>query len=211
MRLKKPSPSRRRRALRWAALALTLLLVNAILGRYPLLPSRALSIEASKYALWDTEILHSTWDGTRRIFLCRAEAGLYCAVVSFDPLFGWDIYREPLVVPWDSRPLQGADGSWTDQQTSVYLFGFVPEGEDPPTFSIRTGESLASSHFEPVKEIEQVTPQPEIPGEGGSYYLSIYHYPSSADVGRIYGQDRQGAWSLLRFQRTPVFYWPLNW
>ena len=41
MRLKKPSPSRRRRALRWAALALTLLLVNAILGRYPLLPSRA--------------------------------------------------------------------------------------------------------------------------------------------------------------------------
>ena len=111
MRLKKPSPSRRRRALRWVALALTLLLVNAILGRYPLLPSRALSIEASKYALWDTEILHSTWDGTRRIFLCRAEAGLYCAVVSFDPLFGWDIYREPLVVPWDSRPLQGADGS----------------------------------------------------------------------------------------------------
>ena len=115
------------------------------------------------------------------------------------------------MVPWDSRPLQGADGSWTDQQTSVYLFGFVPEGEEPPTFSIRTGESLASSHFDPVKEIEQVTPQPEIPGEGGSYYLSIYHYPSSADVGRIYGQDGQGAWSLLRFQRTPVFYWPLNW
>ena len=125
MRLKKPSPSRRRRALRWAALALALLLINAALGRYPLLPSRALAIEASKYALWDTKILHSTWDGTRRIFLCRAEVGLYCATVSFDPLFGWDLYGEPLVIPWDSQPLQGADGSQTDQQTSVYLYGLI--------------------------------------------------------------------------------------
>ena len=210
MSINRPAPSRKRRGLKWLAILAALVLFNTCTGLYPLLPIQAVRAQEEPYGLRDAETVRAVWDGGRLVYLRQGPTYFSISEASFHLLGGW-YATAPLEIPLDSDCPWGAWIASSGTEARIILFGFVPEGEDPPTFSIRTGEPLASSYFEPVKEIEQVTPQPEIPGEGGSYYLSIYHYPSSADVGRIYGQDGQGAWSLLRFQRTPVFYWPLNW
>ena len=209
---KHPAPSRKRRGLRWLAILAALVLFNACTGIYPLLPSQALSSAEGRYSPGDAETARAVWDGGRLVYLRHGLTHFSISEAAFHLLGGW-YTTAPLEIPLDSERPWGAWIASSGTEARIILFGFVPEGEEPPEFSIRTAGHGAIIELDEgeIQEAERFTPQAEIPGEGGSYYLSIYHYPSSANVGRIYGQDGQGEWSLLRFQRSPGFYWPLNW
>ena len=202
MSRKHPAPSRKRRGLRWLAILAALVLFNACTGIYPLLPSQALSSAEGRYSPGDAETARAVWDGGRLVYLRQGPTYFSISEASFHLLGGW-YATVPLEIPLDSDCPWGAWIASSGTEARIILFGFVPEGEEPPTFSIRTGMPPASSHFVPVKEIEQVTPQADIPGAGGGYFLRIFRCPipqrGYAEAGYI---RKDGTWASLEYYRT---------
>lgn len=178
MARKRKVPTRKRRALRWLTVLTALVVLSAVLDIYYLFPSQALAYLDSREGLTDTETVHSTWDGLRRLYLRRCDSGFYFTSLEFEPFMGWIPLRSSFLT-WKDSPLWGVDIVCEDGEARVALFGFVPDGEAPPVFSVRTGDANsllgAASTVEP--EIAQFTPQAGLPGEGGNFCLAVLRYP----------------------------------
>ena len=200
MARKRKVPSRKRRGLKWLSILAVLLLVNGILNLYPLFPGQVLATEESRYGIWDAETVRAIWDGGQRLYLRRSASQFSFSAVGFHPLSGWSSSIPPLGIPLDSEHPWGAWVRTSDDEARIVLFGFLPEEEEPPVLSIRAGEdssNLAGSTGE--TEIDQFTPQADIPGEGGSYCLTVLRYsiPQGGYV-RLYIQE-PGAWARLEY------------
>lgn len=198
MARKAETPSRKRRGLKWLAVLAVLLLVNVFLNLYTLFPGQALDDEESRYGLWDAETVDGIWDGGQRLYLRRSAAYFSLSAVAFSPLSGWSSWMSPLVIPLDDEQLWGAQVNCSGTEANMVLFGFVPDGQEAPTLSIRAGEAdNRFGNMENETEIDQIVPQADIPGEGGNYYLSSFRYTIPQDgYAAVYIQE-QGAWVRL--------------
>ena len=199
MARKRKVPTRKRRALRWLTVLAALVVLSAVLDIYYLFPSQALAYLDSREGLTDTETVHSTWDGLRRLYLRRCDDGFYYTHLVFYPLSsGWYPRKFMFFADQDSPPFWGAFIHSERGEARMDLFGFVPEGEEPPVFSIRTTKYDTNGATVSMTETDRFTPQADIPGEGGRYCLMTRRYPcpnfSSID---IYVQQEDGTWKEL--------------
>ena len=192
-----PAPSRKRRGLRWLAILAALVLFNTCTGLYPLLPIQAVRAQEEPYGLGDAETVRAVWDGGRLVYLRQGPTYFSISEASFHLLGGW-YATAPLEIPLDSDCPWGAWIASSGTQARIILFGFVPEGDEPPVFSIRTTKYDTNGAAVSMTETDRFTPQADIPGEGGRYCLMTRRYPcpnfSSID---IYVQQTDGTWKEL--------------
>ena len=109
MSRKHPAPSRKRRAIRWAAALAVLLVLNTVLGLYYLFPGQTLAYLETRYSMTNMETVHSAWDGLRRLYLRRGDGGLYYTALEFIPWIGWDYSAFVPLSAQDTPPLWGGN------------------------------------------------------------------------------------------------------
>ena len=199
-----PAPSRKRRGLRWLAILAALVLFNTCTGLYPLLPIQAVRAQEEPYGLRDAETVRAVWDGGRLVYLRQGPTYFSISEASFHLLGGW-YATVPLEIPLDSDCPWGAWIASSGTEARIVLFGFVPEGEEPPELSIRTAGHGAIIELDEgeIQEAERFTPQADIPGAGGGYFLRISRCPipqrGYAEAGYI---RKDGTWASLEYYRT---------
>lgn len=193
MARKTKAPSRKRRGLKWLTVLAVLLLVNVFLNLYCLFPGQALAEEESRYGLWDAETVGGIWNSGQRLYLRRSDTYFSLSAVAFHPLTGWESWMSPLVIPLDDEQLWGAQVNCSGTEANMVLFGFVPDGEEAPTLSVRVGEAdNRFGNMEYETEIDQIVPQADISGEGGNYYLSSFRYTIPQDgYAAVYIQEQE--------------------
>ena len=204
MSRKHPAPSRKRRGLRWLAILAALVLFNACTGIYPLLPSQALSSAEGRYSPGDAETARAVWDGGRLVYLRHGLTHFSISEAAFHLLGGW-YATAPLEIPLDSERPWGAWIASSGTEARIVLFGFVPEGEEPPELSIRTAGHGAIIELDEgeIQEAELFTPQADIPGAGGGYFLRIFRCPIPQRGYAMVGYIREdGTWAGLEYYRT---------
>ena len=198
MARKAKTPDRKRRGLKWLTVLAVLLLANVFLNLYCLFPGQALAEEENRYGLWDAETVGGIWDGGKRLYLRQSDTYFSLSAVAFHPLVGWGTRISPLVIFLDDDQLWGARVNCSGTEANMVLFGFVPDGKEAPTLSVRVGEAdNRFGNMENETEIDQIVPQADISGEGGNYYLSGFRYTIPQDgYAAVYIQE-QGEWVRL--------------
>ena len=195
--------TRKDKGVRWLLrLALLLVLLN-LTGIYHIHPDQTLKAPLQKAALAPVEVIHREWAGMAPepavsiledslLLVGQNRDAVTLMAAEFHPLAGW----------YDSGPVSEIlfedpttwNRSWTVRDSDypekewVCLFGFVPTGEEPPTFKVgmydyrvpfgegefeNAGDYVVYGgyHFDPANEPQTVTPTPTIPVKGGMCYL----------------------------------------
>ena len=147
--------SRRQQALFAVALLAAAVALSQMLGLIALLPGQVVRENELSNGLPAMEIFYSADGGEapmrgKRLYLSRSGDTLLYSVAQFTPLGGW-------------YPM-------------LCLFGFVPEGEEPPSFTL-TVIGLEEAAF----YSETFTPAAEIPTAGGACFLLTATYPLPAE------------------------------
>ena len=192
-------PGRRRRGLRWLAILAALVLFNACTGLYPLLPIQAVRAQEARCALWGAETVAAAWEGgATRLLLRQTEAGFHLSAATLTPM-GWRCVESPSPIAREESQSVAAWALCEGGTARLRLWGFVPEGAEAPELSIRAGERDTSFAAAPeaLTELERFTPRADIPGEGGSYFLSSLRCAiPEGGFAAVYIQE-QGAWVRL--------------
>lgn len=184
---------RKGRALRWLTALAAILLVNFFLNLYPLFPGQALAALDANYATRDMETLQMIRDGAWRVYLRQSPSDFSLSFLKWTILEGWQPWIQGPTISWGDNQLYGFYRLQNDEEMVVYLFGFVADGEEPPTLGISL-PGQGNPYREGFQPEEVVTPQPDIPGNGGMFYFSSHRYSiSPAGGGGVYIWD-QSKW-----------------
>lgn len=193
--------SRRGMALRRLALLLVLLVGSAALrigiGSYCVTPEQALRRMESQNGVSDLEVIHTeksvdTPKGDYLLQICRN--GEYMAFVSMRHTadHGWGVHIFNVMEmndPEDPRFVWECEMGDTGKSW-VCLFGFVPEGEEPPAFRVGVFNDGREQEDGSDRLLDAViyTPVPTIPVEGGKLFLEQHIY-SAPHPKEYYGFD----------------------
>ena len=217
---KKKVLTRRRRALGWLGRLVVLILACQLIGLNFLFPARTISGICQTNGMEETEVFYSAWGQyspmkTKRVYLSRNDDVILLSAAQFHPMMGWYSVGPGLILDPDDPECR--DGTWFVRKKEgdawICLAGFVPEGERPPTFSI--GHYQASEEWvddigyqkfanEPVN----VTPEPNIPVEGGSCYLEFYPFETREGeerVGYMIARNTDGYLSEFDMRLSTIF------
>ena len=127
---------RKGRALRWLTALAAILLVNFFLNLYPLFPGQALAALDANYATRDMETLQMIRDGAWRVYLRQSPSDFSLSFLKWTILEGWQPWIQGPTISWGDNQLYGFYRLQNDEEMVVYLFGFVADGEEPPTLGI---------------------------------------------------------------------------
>lgn len=210
--MKRPSLSRRAKAVRrlTALILLTLVLGAAMIlsGAYLLKPEDTLHAAAYELGVEELTLLHKQqihgWpEGDMTLLVGRTGNYVVLVEASFSVLTGWqggaanvlDISKPR------ERDCAYAEGSIRELEGWALLFGFVPEGEEPPTFRLGF-KDYRGEDFQELKGVATpvyVTPTPTIPVEGGMLYLEQHAHAMTGDynpkhIGFSVWQYKDGEW-----------------
>ena len=184
--------SRRGRALRRLALLLVLLAASAALrigiGSYCVTPEQALRRMESQNGVSGLEIIRTTDSvgnpgGEKRILICHTEGYIALNLVKFTPMSGWGS-RAFYVLDTDNtdnpkdRNLLYMCEEMDTGEAWFCLFGFVPEGEEPPTFrvGIYNEDARKEDGSDQLLNTVTYTPTPTIRVEGGMLFFEQHTY-----------------------------------
>jgi len=212
--MKKRGLSRRAKAVRrlTALIVLSLVLGAAMVlsGAYLLKPEDTLRPVAYELGVEELTLIRKQqirgWpEGDMTLLVSRTGDYIVMHEVSFSFLTGW-LAGAPHVLdvnePRERHYVQIESFLW-DLEGWGLLFGFVPEGEEPPTFRLGfvdyRGEGFRA--FEGVAAPVYVTPQPTIPTEGGMIYLEPHFHSMTGDydpkhIGFDISQQKDGEWGI---------------
>jgi len=189
--------TRKDKGIRWTLrLALLVVLLN-VTGIYHIHPDQTVTAPLQKAGIAPVEIIHREWARKEPVkdwllMVGENEDALALMATKFHPLTGWyecgpvsEIIfedRETYARSWIVHNRDESEKEW------VVLFGFVPHGEQPPTFKVGMydyrapfGEGVFDNpedyvvygeyHFDADNEPATITPTPTIPVRGGMCYL----------------------------------------
>ena len=222
--------SRRQKALRWLLRLVALVLLLNITGIYYLSPDQTIPSNLQESGLLPTEVVHREWANRKELddwllMVSENEQAIVLTAASFHPLTGWyDRSGTNAIVRADP---ESYDRSWTahkrDSDTEwVCLFGFVPHGEQPPTFKAGVydyrapfDEEIDTSGYTLVGETYfdgepiTITPTPTIPVKGGMCYLTQLSVTyKTVDQNRYDVAvlcDRTGQWEKCKYWTSTSF------
>ena len=201
---KKRTYSRKGKALRSLALLLVLFACSAGLlisiGAYCVTPEQAMRQVEYQSGLSGLKIIHTEQskenpEGDYEILLCQG--GEYIA---------FNMLEHSLTRGWGSRNYQIITMNDPERRNLVYmcedignreawfcLMGFVPEGEEPPTFriGIYNPDNQAEDGSDRLVDTVTYTPTPTIRVEGGMIFLEQHTYsaPETAEPTEEWGID----------------------
>jgi len=204
--------SRKQVALKWLTRLIVLAVVCGGLGWYHFTPSYILSRHLQSNTIADGSLIHSEWGQyapmkDKLICLSRGQEGILVSAVDFHLQTGWRFFGTGfLLEPGDPEK---KDGAWIVTKKNhaawICLAGFVPYGEDTPTFSI--GHRKQSAVWVDdigyqcfAQEPVTVTPTANIPTSGGMCYLEFYSIePSEGEawIKPLIVRNKGGYLSLL--------------
>jgi len=195
---KRHTYTRRDKGVRWLLrLALLVLLLN-LTGIYRIHPDQTMKAPLQKEGLAPMEVIHREWAQKEPVedwllLVGENEDAVALTAAQFHPLTGWyecgpvhEILfedRETYARSWTVRDRDEGEKEW------VCIFGFVPTGEEPPTFKIGMCDYRApfgqgefadpadyvvygEHYFDAENEPFTVTPVPTIPVKGGMCYVT---------------------------------------
>lgn len=181
--------SRRGKALRRLALLLVLLVGSAALrigiGSYCVTPEQALRQMESRNGVSDLEVIHTEKSvgnpaGKRLIQICQSEEYIAFNMMEFWYQSGWgsrNFYVMDLNDPKEHRFLYMCEEMGTGEAW-FYLLGFVPEGEQAPTFRVGVYNEDAQQEdgSDRLLDIVTYTPAPTIQVQGGMLFFEQHTY-----------------------------------
>lgn len=181
--------SRRGMALRRLALLLVLLVGSAALrigiGSYCVTPEQALRRMQAQSAMPKLEVIYTQEceghpKGDLLIQICRGGEYLLFNTMEFTSYSGWSERDWMVLEPGNPEERhyinmsqkRGSNEAW------FFLFGFVPDGEEPPTFRVGVWNENAELKDGADSLLDTIlyTPVPTIPVEGGSIFLEQHIY-----------------------------------
>ena len=221
---KKRTYSRKQNALRWLLRLVALILVLNVTGLYKIHPDQTIPARLQESGLSPTEVVHREWANHKNVddwllMVSENEQVICLSAATFHPLTGW--YNRSGVHAIVRDNPETYDRNWNvhkrDTDTEwVCLFGFVPTGEEAPTFKAGVynyrapyDEEIDTSDYvligdtyfdgEPIT----ITPTPTIPVEGGMCYLTQFSVTyktmdqNQYDVAVLC--DRTGTWEQCKY------------
>ena len=217
---KKRILTRKQRALRWVGCLAVMMLVSQLIGYNLFLPARTIAGICQTNGMKQTEVFYSAWGQyspmkTKRVYLSRNEDVILLSAAQFHPMMGWYNVGPGLIM--DPSNPEKRDAAWFVRKKEgnawICLAGFVPEGENPPTFSIGHYEDSEEwvddiGYMRFANEPTNITPVPNIPVEGGSCYLEFYPFETREGeerVGSIIVRNTDGYLSELQIRMTTIF------
>lgn len=223
---KKRTYSRKQKALRWMLMLVGMIVLLNVTGIYHILPEQTNKASLQKEGLASTEVIHREWARHEPIedwllMVSQNRDAVVLTAAEFHPLTGW-YDRSPVHEILFDDPETYAR-SWIVhkrdvEKEAVVLFGFVPSGEEPPTFKIGMydyrvpfGEGeredlseytvLGDYYFD--SEPITITPTPTIPVKGGKCYLeqvSLVHKTMDIDQwDSVVLCDVTGEWEKCKY------------
>ena len=173
--------SRRQQALFAVALLAAAVVLSQLLGLIALLPGQVVRENELSNGLPAMEIFYSADGGEapmrgKRLYLSRSGDTLLYSVAQFTPLGGWYPMFNGTVLDLREGGCAAYHCVSRGETGWLCLFGFVPEGEEPPSFTLTvTGLEEAAFYS------ETFTPAAEIPTAGGACFLLTATYPLPAE------------------------------
>lgn len=181
--------SRRGKALRRLALLLALLVGSAVLrigiGSYCVTPEQAMRRMESQNGVSGLTVIHTEEsvgnpEGEKQIYICENENYITFNLMEFSYLSGWRERAIQLLEPKDpgQRHLIYLCNEVDTGESWFCLMGFIPEGENPPTFRVGVYNEDAREEDRSDRLMNTVTytPTPTIRVEGGALFFEQHTY-----------------------------------
>ena len=213
--------SRRGRALRSLALFVVLLIgcmaLRIGIGSYCVTPEQAMRRTQYQSGMPNLEVIYTQEtrdnpEGDLLIQIYRAGDYLLYTTVEFTGYSGWSNRDWAVLEPGNPEERHYLSMSQERDSNEAWfcLFGFVPEGEEPPTYrvGVRNGNAELEDGSDNLLDTMFYTPTVTIPVEGGALFLEQHSYtmPRAAE-------DYQQEWVDIGFDVCYDGVWqdPHNW
>lgn len=213
--------SRRKRALILLALLVVILPLSAAVmvgtGVYCLPPEQALHKIEYSSGVENLEIIHvedavDNPKGNLKLQICRSGDYFVFTDMRWSLRRGWSISHYAIIEAYDpeERDFVWACNTKEDTEAWLCLFGFVPDGEQPPTFRAGIFNENVQQQDGADRVLDPVTYDPvaTIPVEGGKLFLGQYIY-TAPHPAEYYEQEYVGVSFDVCY--NGVWDYPGNW
>lgn len=187
------------------------------IGSYCVTPEQALRRMQSQSAMPKLEVIYTQAceghpEGDLLIQICRGGEYLLFSTVEFTDYSGWSDRDWAVLEPGNPEERHYLNMSQEKGSNEAWfcLFGFVPEGEEPPTYrvGVRNRKAELEDGSDNILDAVLYMPAPTIPAEGGSLFLEQHIYTMPRAV-----EDYQQEWVDIGFDVCYDGVWqdPHNW